>query len=149
TENAAKSDVESLARDLALLRAALPAKTELWASIDSLSSTVAASSTPIAPVRPSRSRNAIALETTRFRASADRVLVHDAEAFSPDAFLIQGTVTRGALSTPVDADLEARALDAGRRLRRCCLRDGLVLAVLDQRFERDRDDNLPQKDSCL
>jgi hypothetical protein len=147
TENAAKDDVDGLAQDLSLLRRALPAKTELWASLDALSATTAADA-GITAVRPARLRDRIAIEAVRLRPYASRVLVHGTEAFMPDDFLTETPPTRTALPAAVDVDLEARANDADARLRRCCMRDGQILPLVDQRFERDRDGNMWQEDAC-
>lgn len=148
TENAARDDIATVRSDLEILKSALGNKAELWATVESMSPISPVARGQIARVRPARPRDEIQAEAALLRGIAPVVLVHGANAFSPDQFLTSKQETRPSPEMRIDPTLEARARDMDARLRRCCLRDGQLTTVFDHRFERERGDNTWQEDAC-
>lgn len=133
----------SIPDDLALLKSRLGA-VELWAVVDLLS-----------PVRGDTSSLPKARKRDEVRAAIDvlrsrgvQAFAGGAEYFAPNEVLGPESVTRATVLEDSDVNLENRARDVERRLRRCCLRDGQVVSVYDHRWERDHGDNMWQEDAC-
>jgi hypothetical protein len=147
TQNSTRDDLSTLKSDASILASVIGKKSELWITVDT-----ATSANPggqgILRVRPPKSQDQITLEAANLKTAASAVFVSGAEIYAPDQFL---SASPTPLTTPpgsIDGDLEARALDVDRRLRRCCVRDGQVITVDDHRFDRDYGDNMWQEDSC-
>lgn len=132
------------ARAIELLKNKLGDATEVWATVDLIS-----------PVRDgmkrtptARNRDEVTGALNVLRTRGVLGFAGGGEWFEPAALLGPEAATRAEPPEDADTNLEARAIDVERRLRRCCLRDGQIVAVYDHRFERDHADNLYQEDAC-
>lgn len=132
------------ARAIELLKNTLGDATEVWATVDLIS-----------PVRDglkrtpnARNRDEVTGELNVLRTRGVLGFAGGGEWFEPAALLGPEAATRAEPPGDADVNLEARAIDVERRLRRCCLRDGQLIGVSDHRFERDHGDNLHQENAA-